>query len=128
LGEDLDQCRACSSAEAWAAMDRRWRVKSVTGQWLALVPGGDSQAVLWSEREEWMQQLVRVRLRECEKQVCLRHARMWNIAGQGRTAIRKARGGKQNKGKMPLALWDRTWWDRTRCGWEQADAGLWGRR
>ena len=71
FASDLISIRECPSAESWSTLARglRWRVPSITGRWIDLVPEGSRRRVLWQERHLYVEEAVRVRLSECDPEI-----------------------------------------------------------
>lgn len=69
FGKDVEQLRGISSQDEWEQKGRTWRVRSLSGRMIDLVPGGRKVAVAWEERDAYMHDMVRLRLAECAAQV-----------------------------------------------------------
>jgi hypothetical protein len=71
LAADLMAIRDCASPHHWSVLARglKWRILSVTGRWIELIPGGADRLVLWEERMLFVDEAVRVRLGECDAEI-----------------------------------------------------------
>jgi hypothetical protein len=71
LAADLRAIHCCPSPQQWETLSRRlrWRVLSMSGRWIELIPGGASRKVLWEERQLFVEEAVRVRLAECDPEI-----------------------------------------------------------
>ena len=71
LAADLKAIHSCPSPQQWETLSRclRWRVLSMSGRWIELIPGGASRKVLWEERQLFVEEAVRVRLAECDAEI-----------------------------------------------------------
>ena len=71
LAADLVAIRECPSPQEWARLARglTWRVLSVSGQWIELVPNGAKRRVLWRERLLYVEEAVRARLGEFDAEI-----------------------------------------------------------
>jgi len=71
LAAELKAIHGCPSPQHWETLGRRlrWRVPSMSGRWIELIPGGARRKVLWEERQLFVEEAVRVRLAECDAEV-----------------------------------------------------------
>ena len=71
LAADLVAIRDCQSPQHWATTwhSISWRVPSISGHSIELLPGGANRKVLWEERLVFVEEAVRVRLCECDAEI-----------------------------------------------------------